>query len=210
MLCVIFFNNLWLLNNWWVWSKWFWYNIKSGRRIWIRIISENNKNTCTIQTIPNRNITKKCNPIKINEPHHDKTNKITCVPSKDQPGKLPSLIRVFAVCMKQPYVLSYILSTQWRLIRLGRYPGWCESLLSTRHLLVCCVQAQIIKILGMCLYLQYRRRKTSRQKNPKNSNWQIHHKIFPERIKNYMHWIVEVIIRKHYHISVHLQFIFEQ
>ena len=34
-----------------------------------------------------------------NEPPHDKTNKMTCVPSKDsdQPGHLPSLIRVFTV-----------------------------------------------------------------------------------------------------------------
>ena len=34
-----------------------------------------------------------------NEPPHDKTNKMTCMQSKDsdQPGLLPSLIRVFAV-----------------------------------------------------------------------------------------------------------------
>ena len=36
---------------------------------------------------------------KSNEPEHDKTIKMTCVPSKDsdQPRHLPSLIRVFAV-----------------------------------------------------------------------------------------------------------------
>ena len=35
-----------------------------------------------------------------NEPVHYKINKMTCAPSKDsdQPGHLPSLIRVFAVC----------------------------------------------------------------------------------------------------------------
>ena len=35
----------------------------------------------------------------INEPQHDKTNKITCAPSEDseQPGNPPSLIRVFVV-----------------------------------------------------------------------------------------------------------------
>ena len=45
---------------------------------------------------------------------HDKTNKMACVPSKDsdQPGHLPSLIRVFTVCMKKPWVLSYPLSAQ--------------------------------------------------------------------------------------------------
>ena len=34
-----------------------------------------------------------------NEPHHDKTNKMARAPSEDsdQPGHLPSLIRVFAV-----------------------------------------------------------------------------------------------------------------
>ena len=36
------------------------------------------------------------------EPPHVKTNKMTSVPieASDQPGHLPSLIRVFAVCMK--------------------------------------------------------------------------------------------------------------
>ena len=35
----------------------------------------------------------------VNELQHDKTNKMTCAPSKDsdQPGHLHSLIRVFAV-----------------------------------------------------------------------------------------------------------------
>ena len=34
------------------------------------------------------------------ESPHDKTNKVACAPSEDsdQPGRLPSLIRVFAVC----------------------------------------------------------------------------------------------------------------
>ena len=40
-----------------------------------------------------------------------------CAPSEDsdQPGHPPSLIRVFAVRMKKPWVLSYQLSTQRRL-----------------------------------------------------------------------------------------------
>ena len=47
-----------------------------------------------------------------NELPHDKTNKMACAPSKDsdQPGHLPSLIRVFAVRMKKPWDLSYPLS----------------------------------------------------------------------------------------------------
>ena len=50
-------------------------------------------------------------------PHGDKTNKTACVPSENsyQPGHLPSLIRVFTVCMKKLWVLSYPLSAQWRL-----------------------------------------------------------------------------------------------
>ena len=52
----------------------------------------------------------------INEPPHDKTNKIACTPSvySDQPGHPPSLIRVFGVRMKKARVLSYPLSAQRR------------------------------------------------------------------------------------------------
>ena len=41
--------------------------------------------------------------IQIFEPHCDKTNRTTCLPSEDsdQPGHPPSLIRVFAVHMKK-------------------------------------------------------------------------------------------------------------
>ena len=41
----------------------------------------------------------KCMSKLYKEPQHDKTKKMTCVPSEDsdQPGHLPSLIRVFAV-----------------------------------------------------------------------------------------------------------------
>ena len=64
---------------------------------------------------------------------HDKSNKMSCAPSKDsdQPGHLPSLIRVFAVRLKKLWVLSYPLSSQKRLIRLGGCPGWSESSLGT-------------------------------------------------------------------------------
>ena len=51
------------------------------------------------------------------ETQHDKTNKMNCAPSEysDQHGHPPSLIRVFSVRMKKPWVLSYPLSAQWRL-----------------------------------------------------------------------------------------------
>ena len=68
---------------------------------------------------------------KSNEPEHDKMSKMTCAPSEDshQPGHPPSLIRVFAICLKKPGVLSYPLSTQGRLIKLG----WSESSLGAHH-----------------------------------------------------------------------------
>ena len=51
------------------------------------------------------------------EPHRDKNNKMACAPSEgsDQAGHPPSLIRVFAVCMKKARVLSYPVSAQRRL-----------------------------------------------------------------------------------------------
>ena len=53
----------------------------------------------------------------LNEPPHDKTNKMAYTPSKvsDQPGHPPSLIRVFSVHIKKAWVLSYPLSAQRRL-----------------------------------------------------------------------------------------------
>ena len=58
------------------------------------------------------------------EPPHDKTNKMACAPSEDldQPGHLPSLIRVFAVRMKKAWVLSYPLSAQRRL-----WSDWADA-----------------------------------------------------------------------------------
>ena len=72
-----------------------------------------------------------------NELPHDKTSKMACAPTEgsDQPGHPPSLIRVFAVCMKKAWVLSYPLSGQRRLIRLGGCPGWLS--LCWAHMLFC-------------------------------------------------------------------------
>ena len=52
---------------------------------------------------------------------------------------------VFAVRMKKAWVLSYPLSAQWRLIRLGGCPGWSEPLLGAHSLCwFCHVVAQSI------------------------------------------------------------------
>ena len=63
------------------------------------------------------------------EPPHDKTNEMACAPSEDsdQPRHPSSQIRVLAVRMKKHWVLTYLLSAQRRLIRLGGCPGWAES-----------------------------------------------------------------------------------
>ena len=54
-------------------------------------------------------------------------NECAASEDSDQPGHPPSLIRVFYVRMKKAWVLSYPLSAQRRLIRLGGCPGWSES-----------------------------------------------------------------------------------
>ena len=51
----------------------------------------------------------------------------------DQPGHPPSLIRVFAVRMKKAWLLSYPLSAQRRLIRLGRCPSDLSLRLAHTH-----------------------------------------------------------------------------
>ena len=58
-----------------------------------------------------------CDVFKYIKLQRDKTNKMTCVPSEDsdQPGHPPCLIRVIAVHMKKPWLLSYPLSTLPRL-----------------------------------------------------------------------------------------------
>ena len=71
--------------------------------------------------------------LRLFEPPRDKTNNMVCAPSEDsdQPGRPPSLIRVFvAVHMKKAWVLSYQLNAQRRLIRLG----WSESSLGAQSL----------------------------------------------------------------------------
>ena len=62
---------------------------------------------------------------EVNEPPHDKTNKMACVPSEDsdQPGHPPSLI---SLCCPHEETLGAQLPiehTAKTLIRLGRCPG---------------------------------------------------------------------------------------
>ena len=84
-----------------------------------------------------------CILLKSFEPSHDKTNKMACAPSEDsdQPGNQPSLIRVFAVRMKKAWALSYPVSAERRLIRLGGCPGWSESSLGADSFLGFCPDA---------------------------------------------------------------------
>ena len=89
-----------------------------------------------------------CNCSYKNEPPHDKTNKMACASSKDsdQPGHLHSLIRVFAVRMKKAWVLSYPLSAQRRLIRLGGCPGCSASSLGAQSFCWVCQVAQMVQL----------------------------------------------------------------
>ena len=76
-----------------------------------------------------------------------------CAPSEgsDQPGHLPSLIRVFAVRMKKAWVHSYPLSAQRRLIRLGGCQGWSESSLGAQSLCWVCHVAAHNKKKKRCI-----------------------------------------------------------
>ena len=66
----------------------------------------------------------------------------------DHPGHPPSLIRIFAVHMKKACVLSYPMSTQQRLIRLGGCAGWSAYLLGAHSFCwVCDDVAQFIRII---------------------------------------------------------------
>ena len=51
----------------------------------------------------------------LNELLHDKTNKLTCAPSRDsdQPGHPSSLMRAFVVRMKKHWAFNYLLSEDW-------------------------------------------------------------------------------------------------
>ena len=73
---------------------------------------------------------------------HDKTNKIMFAPSEDsdQPGHPLSLIRVFAVRMKKPWILSYPLSTQQRL--------WSECADAQADLSLCWIVHVILLVLS--------------------------------------------------------------
>ena len=90
------------------------------------------------------------------EPPHDKTNKLACAPSKDsdQPGHPPSLSGVFALRMKKARFLSYQLSAQRRLIRLGGCPGWSESSLGAQSFCWFCQEAAHLTDDVSCIALR--------------------------------------------------------
>ena len=71
---------------------------------------------------------------RILEYPRDKTNKMAVHPAKIQVsvGIRPVWSRVFTVPMKKDWVISYPLSTQRRLIKLGGCPGWSESSLGAQ------------------------------------------------------------------------------
>ena len=89
-----------------------------------------------------------------NEPPHDKTNKMACVPSEDsdQSGHPPSLIRVLAVRIKKAWVLSYPLSAQRRL-----WSDWADAQadlsLCLAHMPFCWFCHEVAQIRMFCLWM---------------------------------------------------------
>ena len=64
---------------------------------------------------------------------HEKTNKMTMHPDSDQPGHPPSLISLRCALNGDP---SFLHADSKDLIRLGRCPGWSESLQGTHTILL--------------------------------------------------------------------------
>ena len=116
---------------------WFYYPIQNVLKFFSVALQ-----ICRISSIKIENmigtIQKKKLDSLTNEPLHDKINKLVCVPSEDtdQPGRPPTLIKVFAVHMKKLWGLSYPLSAQRRLFRLDGCPGWLEFLLGQQVIML--------------------------------------------------------------------------
>ena len=76
------------------------------------------------------------------EPHHDKTNKMTFAP-----------IRIFAVCIKKHWVLSYPLSALQRLIRA--YTQANRSLLLVHRSFCLCVMRRLNVHLRFSIFAHF-------------------------------------------------------
>ena len=84
------------------------------------------------------------------ELRHDKTNEVSVRLAKTQISLgIRPVWSVFAVCMKKAWVLSYPLSAQRRLIRLGGCQGWSESSLAAQSLCWFC------HVAAHFIYVQY-------------------------------------------------------
>ena len=92
----------------------------------------------------------------VNEPSGFKLLKFYCICYKtNKPAKTQLSLgicpvwSVFAVHMKKPWILSYLLSAQRRLIGLGGCPGWSEDSLGTHAILLIlsCSGSYMLQIL---------------------------------------------------------------
>ena len=92
---------------------------------------------------------------------HDKTNEMACVPSEDsdQPGHLPSLIRVFAVCMKKAWVLSYPLNAQWKF--------WSDWVDAQGDLNLCCSHKSSCRFCHVLAHISLGKKQWVYRINPK-------------------------------------------
>ena len=131
----IYFLVIW---NQWAYSKLFWiYNSAGAEQSctnkWAAAGQNQQNHVCPAKTQINELILScseyiilpgQSSLVLTNQLRCDKTNKLTCVPSEDsdQPVHPPSLIRVFTVCMKKPWVFSYPLSAPRRL-----WSDWADA-----------------------------------------------------------------------------------
>ena len=69
---------------------------------------------------------------------HNKINRMTWAPKEDsdQPGHLPSLITLHCALNRYLRAQCFFMQTVKTLIRLGRCPGWSESLLGAQIILL--------------------------------------------------------------------------
>ena len=143
-----------------------------------------------------------------NGPPYDKTNKMACAPSKDsdQPGHLPSLIRVFAVCMKnawrmlKSFVTNWAHSEDWSDWADG-CPGWSESSLGAHVILLVllwggstvCVFPVSESYLHFCLSPEYIRDKKKETHTVKHQFlWKMEsYNNFVYIILKACHWLID-------------------
>ena len=112
------------------------------------------------KTIKKKPILILLHPKRLLELLHNKTNGMACVPSEDsdQPGHPPSLIRVFAVRMKKPWVLIYPLNAQQRLWSDWTHRSFCWFCHEVAHIcwLLSVCKEQVLAYDSLMVQMEWR------------------------------------------------------